>query len=283
MLKYKNFQLQILDWKINTVVAGNGPLLLFLHGIGNSWQWWQPTLSALADDFSVCAIDLPGSGSSSPLTSRPYPELYKALVARLIELLDLGPAIVIGHSLGGYVTAQAAIQKAPGIKAIALVAPAGFGPVHNLIFKLLSIPIVGEFLVQFHQVGIPILLHSLVYDPHSVSEDMLRWAKKSSESLAERKQFLYQLRVGVQCGHTTKRFLIKHAPPLSIPISLLWGKHDSVFPIDIAYRTQQVLHAQPPVIFKSSGHFPFLEEPDQFNSALRSFALGVLSNEEPIH
>src|SRR5690348_7253932 len=132
MDNFRNFQLQVLDWKINTVVAGDGPLILFLHGIGLSWQWWQPTLTSLADGFTVCAIDLPGSGKSSSLTSKPSPELLSEFVAQLIKLLDLGPALVVGHSLGGYVVAEAAIHKAPGLKAIALVAPAGFGPIHNI-------------------------------------------------------------------------------------------------------------------------------------------------------
>lgn len=65
MLDFQSYNFQVLDWKINTIITGNGSLILFHHGIGLSWQWWQPTLTALSDGFSVCAIDLPVMGPDS--------------------------------------------------------------------------------------------------------------------------------------------------------------------------------------------------------------------------
>jgi pimeloyl-ACP methyl ester carboxylesterase len=264
--------LSVGPWDINTVVAGHGPPILFLHGLGGSWQWWQPTLTTLADEFTVCAIDLPGAGSSSLLTEPPEPSTYRELVDRIIGRLGRGPAIVVGHSVGGYVAVQAALQRAPGMRALALVAPAGFGPVRNIFLRLLSFPGVGECLMRLRGIGPGIFLRSLVYHRRAVSAEMLRWANASMARPGNREQFLQQLRFAVRLGRTSDRYIINHAPRLAMPVRLLWGEHDSVFPLESAYRAQRVLDPRLPVLFAQSGHLPQLEEPDRFHAELRSFA-----------
>ncbi len=268
-LNFRTYQSELAGWRINIVVAGNGPLILLLHGIGLSWQWWQPTMAALSHDFTVCAVDLPGSGRSTPLTSPPEPEAYSRLVAGIIDSLDLGPAIVVGHSLGGYVAVQAAIQQAPGISRLILAAPAGFGLIHNPFMRLLSIPIANQLLIRANPIGLRSFLQSLVHDPRSISDEMLHWA---NVSLAARQQFVYQLNLALRFGRTLDTYIIKDAPPLSVPILLLWGRYDSVFPLHVAYQAQQVLHDPPLLIFEQSGHFLQFEETDRFYSVLRSFA-----------
>ena len=268
-------QLPIGPWTITAVVAGQGPPILLLHGLGGSWHWWRPAMAALANEFTVCAIDLPGAGSSSPLTVRPQPETYKALVGQLLERLDLGSAIVVGHSLGGYVAVQAAIQRTPGVRAIALVAPFGFGPIRSGLLRLLSFPVVGELLMRLGTLGAYTFLHSLVHDPGSISDKMLQWARLMTMYPENRGQFLFQLRLAVRFGRTSDDFIIDDTPALSLPMRLLWGSYDPVFPIEIASHAQRVLHAPPPVVFGQSGHLPQLEEPERFHAELRSFARGA--------
>ncbi len=271
MLNLRPQVLRLDELNVNAAIAGRGPLVLFLHGFGASWQWWQPNIAALCDHFSVCAVDLPGWGNSSPLTSNTLPraEFYREYVARILEHLSLGPALVVGHSLGGYVAAQAAIQDTPGIRALALVAPAGFGPVHNKLLRLLSMPFVGEFLLLSGHPGRRAFLRSLVYSRHSVSGDMMHLGALAP---AERDQFLDQLRTGIHLGHTSEALLFQKRSPLTMPTLLVWGRHDSVFPLYQAYRAETMLGIRSPVVLDRSGHLPQLEEPDRFNFILRSFA-----------
>lgn len=207
MHKLRQYSFKVEDWEINAVVAGSGPPILFLHGIGLSGQWWQSSLDALSRDFTVCTIDLPGSGRSSPLTSPPHAGLYKALVARAIETFTIEPTTIIGHSLGGYVALQAAMQDTPGIRGLFLVAPAGFGPMQNRYLRLLVAPGVGDLLARTGKIGLSTLLRSLVYDRRTVSKDVLQWIDLSAK---KREQFLYQLRLGFDMfGNTKDAFAIK--------------------------------------------------------------------------
>ena len=260
-------------WRINTVTAGNGPPILFLHGIGQSWQWWRPVMSRLSRLYTVCAIDLPGCGASSPLTSRPDPASYTLLVDNTIESLGLGPAVVVGHSLGGYIAANAATNRAQGIKALMLVDSGGFGPVRNRILRLLSWPVIGEVLVSL-DAPTP-LLYSMVHHRQSITHADLEAARLSPLA---RSQFLYQLRLGLLCGRTTDAALIPDPSPLTIPALIVWGNYDTVFPVEQAHRAQRVLRLPTsPVIFDESGHWPPHEEATRFDNLLRRFCEGSFS------
>lgn len=274
MTKLRPHYFRIQDLNVSAVVAGQGPLILFFHGFGESWQWWRPSLEALWDRFSVCAVDLPGWGNSSPLRSNtlPDPHFYKEYVTRILEYLSLGPAVVVGRSLGGYVAVQAAIQNTPGIRGVALVASAGFGPVHNKLLRLLSLPIIGEILLLSGHAGLRIFLRSLVGDSRSISSEMIRLATLSP---VRRERFLDQLRTGVHIGRTSDALILQKSLVLTIPTLLVWGRHDSVFPFYHAYRAQKVLSVGDPVILEHSGHLPQLEEQGPFNDELRRFAMRV--------
>ncbi|MGW5670773.1 alpha/beta fold hydrolase [Micromonospora sp. NPDC003776] len=77
------------------------PPIVLVHGTRFARGQWQPQLAALAADFPVAAVDLPGHGRRS---AEPW-DLDRAadLVAEAVRDLDAGPAVVVGHSLGGYV------------------------------------------------------------------------------------------------------------------------------------------------------------------------------------
>lgn len=258
--------LSIGDWDINLVRAGTGPSLCFLHGIGNSWRWWQPILTAMSSEFSVTAIDLPGAGESSPLTQVPNRSDYGALLAGVLEAV--GPSTIVGHSLGGFIAAQAALQKVDGIKGLFLVAPAGFGPIENRYLRLLALPGVGGLLNRTGRIGLPLLLNSLVHQK-SVVELMLCWVDASASA---RQQFLFQLQIALDnLGRTTSQLLISDAEKLEVPVALLWGKFDSVFSLETAYNAETVLNSASLTIFDNSGHHPQLEETDFFLRSLKDF------------
>lgn len=98
------------------------PTLVFLHyfsGAAASWQW---VIDALPE-FRCVALDLPGFGRQMPL---PEPSLaaYSIFVREAIASLNIGPHILIGHSMGGKIALQVAIDasdRAP--QRVVLMAP----------------------------------------------------------------------------------------------------------------------------------------------------------------
>ena len=83
--------------------AGAGsPAFVFIHGWACDRTFWEPQIDDLKRDYRCIAVDLRGRGESPAVA--PF-DVFTAAddVALLIEQLGIGPAIVVGHSLGGII------------------------------------------------------------------------------------------------------------------------------------------------------------------------------------
>lgn len=100
---YSRFQTRVIETgriALNVREAGQGPLMLFFHGITSNSAVFGPLMAAFSDRFTTIAIDQRGHGlSDKPATGYEAAD-YAADIAALIRKLDRGPAILIGHSLG---------------------------------------------------------------------------------------------------------------------------------------------------------------------------------------
>jgi magnesium chelatase accessory protein len=99
-----------LNW--NVVEAGQGPLVLLVHGTAASVHSWRDVIPLLSDTHQVVAIDLPGHGGTSQRSSRDLSleGMGRGLVA-LMTVMNLKPEIVVGHSAGAAILAWACAHK----------------------------------------------------------------------------------------------------------------------------------------------------------------------------
>lgn len=84
-------------------VSGSGPAIVFLHGFLESKAIWNDFAKALQNQFTVVCIDLPGHGESELPEGEPSIDAMAMAVNKVFEKLDLKDAVIVGHSLGGYV------------------------------------------------------------------------------------------------------------------------------------------------------------------------------------
>lgn len=106
---------------LNYNTEGSGNPIVLLHGFLESSEIWD----AFAEEFSpqrqVIRLDLPGHGSSRPVAAEHSMELMAEALARVLEILEVEQADILGHSMGGYV-ALAFLEKYPGkVKNIVLL------------------------------------------------------------------------------------------------------------------------------------------------------------------
>ena len=90
--------------------AGSGPRLGLLHGAGGAADLWRRQLDGLGDVARVVAPDLLGHG---PLGGRGKPSVagYAEWLEGFLAVLDAGPVVVVGHSMGGAVALTHALAR----------------------------------------------------------------------------------------------------------------------------------------------------------------------------
>ena len=92
----------------------SGPPLVLLHGGGDRWQGLLSIIPSLAPRWHLFALDLRGHGKSGRMPGEYRPEHYVADVIAWMEQHLSEPAILFGHSLGGWVALMVAACQVSG-------------------------------------------------------------------------------------------------------------------------------------------------------------------------
>jgi pimeloyl-ACP methyl ester carboxylesterase len=101
--------------------SGDGPVVLAAHGITSNHRSWGPVAEALGDEATLVAPDLRGRGRSNGLPAPYTVEQHADDCAALLEHLGGGPAVVAGHSMGGFVATMLATRHPDRVRAVVLV------------------------------------------------------------------------------------------------------------------------------------------------------------------
>lgn len=105
-------------------ISGNGPPLLLITGMISDSASWAPMIPLLEPHFTLIRPDNRTTGRTTPLDAPATVALFAADCAALLAALDLGPAHVMGHSLGGMIGMQLAIAHPEQVRTLTLVASA---------------------------------------------------------------------------------------------------------------------------------------------------------------
>lgn len=112
---------------VNSVRAGEGPPIILVHGLAASLHDWDALLPELAEcGYAGYALDLLGHGESAKphqLDQYTSDSIFAHLYDWIASLMLDEPAILIGHSLGGYLSLQYALRYPERVRALVLVNP----------------------------------------------------------------------------------------------------------------------------------------------------------------
>jgi pimeloyl-ACP methyl ester carboxylesterase len=111
--------------RIHYVETGEGPPIVFLHGLGGQLRHFTgPLFGEFGPGYRLVALDRPGSGySSRPWGASGGLSEQARVVRRFIEERGLERPLVVGHSLGGAVALTLAVEHPGAISGIALISP----------------------------------------------------------------------------------------------------------------------------------------------------------------
>jgi len=102
-------------------LEGQGEPVLFIQGVGVAGSGWRPQVQGLATEFSTLIFDNRGLGRSAPCSGPIRLEEMAADAAALLEAVGWETAHVVGHSLGGLIAQQLALDAPSRVRSLSLV------------------------------------------------------------------------------------------------------------------------------------------------------------------
>jgi pimeloyl-ACP methyl ester carboxylesterase len=258
------------------VEAGEGPVLLLVHGMAGTCESWREVIEPLARDHTVIAPDLPGHGASEP-GGGDYS--IGALAAGLRDLLlTLGHdrATIVGHSLGGGVAMQFAYQYPEMVERLVLVSSGGLGPEVSPVLRAAALPGADLFIAATagpgsmvgSALGKGLAALGLRPDP-DVAEVARSYASLNDSD--RRAAFLATVRAVIGTGgqriDAADRLYLAEA----VPVLIIWGADDSIIPVRHAEDAHEAIPGSSLEVFEGVGHVPQLEAPGRFIIALERF------------
>ena len=247
-----------------TLEAGQGPLIVLVHGYTGSKENWLPVMRQLAETHRVVAVDLPGWGESAPQPGADYGPLAQS--RRLAAFLQAQPqpaALLVGHSMGGMISGLMAAEHPELVQRLVFMSSAGVKFNENDFARLVLKG--GNPFAVYETESFQTFLRTYVfadapYVPTPIASAIVaqRAAKRDFE-----KTVFTQMRLGPEA------FLLQQRLPLiKQPTLLLWCDGDKIIDPSAAAVFAEGLAHSTTVMLKGCGHMPMMEQPAQVAAAL---------------
>lgn len=236
--------------------AGSGTPLVLLHGAGGSADLWRRQLDGLGDAARVVAPDLPGHG---PLGGRGRPSVagYAEWLEGFLAVLDAGPVVLVGHSMGGAVAQTLALARPEQLAGLVLV---GTGARLRVLARIVD-------LLRQHPHEGQSLIRDLSFAAGAPREcaEMLDRVLREGAPLVTLGDYLAcdRFDVGEQLG------------AIRTPTLVLTGTEDRLTPPKYGRFLADTIPGARLIEIPGAGHLPHLEQPVRVNAAIREFLARV--------
>ena len=259
------------------VKAGEGPVVLLLHGLGCDHTSWDEVIEPLARRFTVIAPDLLGHGQSDKPRADYTLGGFANGMRDLLTVLGVDNATVIGHSFGGGVAMQFAYQFPERTERLMLVASGGLGREVSPGIRAISTPgfeqVMGVLtLPGLRHAGV-LGLRALAAAPLKVTRDLGEVAH-IFDSFKDR-QALQAVRHVVRAVVDWQGQIVTMADRAylteAMPMWVVWGRDDKVIPVQHANNAAALAPKVRIEVIPDSGHFPHKDHPEQFARVVTEF------------
>jgi pimeloyl-ACP methyl ester carboxylesterase len=261
--------------RVNYVEIGTGSPLVFIHGLSGCWQNWLENMPHFAGSYRVIAVDLAGFGESElPQEEISIPG-YGRFVDAVLGEIGVERAVVVGNSMGGFISAETALSHPSRVERLVLVDAAG-GPTLRewnnrnrarllraaRLFQPLA---AAAFARREGVVRRPRLRRMLLYKIAAHPDLLAPELCYEIASGGGKPGFLDALNALIEYDYWER------IPDVSCPTLIVWGRNDEIVPVADAFEYEALIPDARTVVFDDTGHVPMLERPTAFNRVLDDF------------
>jgi pimeloyl-ACP methyl ester carboxylesterase len=251
------------DHKIAYHEAGQGNVVILIHGLGADWRHWAANIGPLSQNLHVIALDLIGYGQSDKPLERYTVENFVRCLHGFMDELKIPKASLVGNSLGGWIALDFAIRHPSMVDKLVLVDAAGMPPQVALKeppggLKPLSILNVHEFfdLMEANKAWATMDLGPNSFERHVQNGDSYTIASSVAEMA------------------TGREFENKKLGKVRAPTLIIWGRDDVLIPLAHGEALHRGIAGSQLIVLDGTGHIPMVGKPTEFNAAVGKFLSG---------
>jgi pimeloyl-ACP methyl ester carboxylesterase len=253
----------------------SGPPVVLVHGIGASVEYWVRNITALAAHYRVYALDIVGFGRSDKPKGYNYEVTNVArFMADFLDAMGLDSVHWVANSMGGLVVLVTTAQYPERTRSLTLVDAAGFGGRVTWVFRLMSLPIVGEIMSRLGRRGFEYVIRHLFTDPEAVPAVWVDALVDIAKQPGQQTAFLAILRSGITV-FGVKRSILAAVPPIltsiRCPVLVVWGRLDRILPFEHGLNAIERVPGAQLHVWNDAGHLPMLEKAPSFNRVVLNF------------
>jgi pimeloyl-ACP methyl ester carboxylesterase len=263
---------------LHYLVEGRGPTVVLVHGLGGFAGSWRRTVDALAARATVYAVDLPGFGRSAKPRACYALEFFADALHGFLVALGLGPASLVGHSLGGAAAVTYALRHPARVDRLALLGALVPGFTYRLspVLRILAVRGLGEVLAlagcrPVYWAALARCFHCPVHEEVDFLVDCDYAVRTAWDA---RLAYLATLR-GVRVEFEERGPAYRRAlGTLEVPVLMIHGRQDPVVPAAHCAEVAAALPRARTRWLDACGHFPQLEHAAVVNEWLGEFLVG---------
>jgi pimeloyl-ACP methyl ester carboxylesterase len=264
---------------LSCFVAGRGPAVMLLHGLGAAKVSLMPLIPPLVHGgHRVVVPDLPGHGASDKPRTEYTPRFYARVIRRLMDALELQRAVLVGNSLGGRVALEVAVRSPGHVTGLVLLDPAvpGFRIRYLLGFTRVIPSEIGTIPFPLRERWMRLAIRRLLADPsrlpeagiHAAADEFIRIYREPVARMA----FLDSLR---HILTEPPRPFWGRVRRIRVPALVVWGEGDRLVPVRLAHRLARDLGGAELLILPGVGHVPQFEAPEETSGAILRFLMDL--------
>jgi pimeloyl-ACP methyl ester carboxylesterase len=224
--------------------------LVFLHGWGvDSQLWFKITPELINKNYSMYFLDLPGFGQSQLPDTTYDVDDYKEIVYEFITKLGLRKITLIGHSFGGRIAIKIVAENPEFLDKVVLVGAAGI--VHDSRKKKILVT-VSKFI-------------SPIFKP-----SFMQPLRKKFYLLIG-SEYLENIKLSKIFAKVVMEDLTHLFSKIKKKVLIIWGRNDKVTPLADGQLMNKLISKSKLIVLEKSGHFSFLDQPDEFVNTLTKF------------
>ena len=244
------------------LAAGSGQPVVLLHGALAAGITWYPVIGPLSALFRVIAPDIVGYGQSDKPTGRYDRSYYCAWLAAFLDALGVEKAHVVGHSQGGAIALQFALEHPARVDRLVLVDFAGLG---NGVPLGVILAMLSYTLLPSRATGLWLSRYAM-RNPHSIDPALGEYMIQVTKASGGRRSLLQ--------GRTHTRIPAGQLGQITQQTLIIWGRDDRFLPMAQGAAAAEAMPRAELHVIPEAGHVPFFDQPQAFNDVLIRFLRG---------